>query len=167
MTKFLPAHAVTALLSAALLCGFADRTETPTFSAAHAPGEEMGIEIPLTDVDATEFQSQDAAGAEGAASDVVAEGRASYYGKRFAGRPTASGEPFDPTQLTAAHRTLPFGTIVRVTLSRTGESVDVRINDRGPFHGKRVIDVSRAAAERIGLVGAGVADVVVTRLASS
>ena len=164
MKKFLPAHAVTALLSAALLCGFADRTETPTFTAAHVSGEEIGLEVPLTDLDAIEFPAADI---ETAVPDIVAEGRASYYGKRFAGRPTASGETFDPTQLTAAHRTLPFGTIVRVTHSRTGESVDVRINDRGPFHGKRVIDVSRAAAERIGLVGAGVADVIVTRLASS
>ena len=82
-------------------------------------------------------------------------GRASFYGKRFAGRPTASGERFDPTQLTAAHRTLPFGTKVRVTNADTGKSVVVRINDRGPFAKSRVIDVSRAAAEQLGMVRSG------------
>jgi len=82
-------------------------------------------------------------------------GTASYYGHRFAGRPTASGEIFDPALLTAAHRTLPFGSLVRVTNPRNGRSVVVRINDRGPFHGKRVIDLSRAAAEEIGLVQRG------------
>ncbi|MBE5073092.1 septal ring lytic transglycosylase RlpA family protein [Erythrobacteraceae bacterium E2-1 Yellow Sea] len=80
---------------------------------------------------------------------------ASFYGRRFAGRPTASGEAFDPTQLTAAHRTLPFGSLVRVTNPRNGRSVVVRINDRGPFHGRRVIDLSRAAAEEIGIVQSG------------
>jgi len=67
---------------------------------------------------------------------------------------TASGEPFDPRQLTAAHRTLPFGTRVRVT-NASGKSVVVRINDRGPFHGGRVIDLSQAAAAELGLVRAG------------
>ncbi|KHL26687.1 lipoprotein [Croceibacterium mercuriale] len=78
---------------------------------------------------------------------------ASWYGPGLAGRPTASGEAFNPSELTAAHRTLPFGSMVRV--SHRGESVVVRINDRGPFHGNRVIDLSSAAAERIGLRRAG------------
>lgn len=100
-------------------------------------------------------------------ADVVAagstgeEGMASWYGPGFAGRLTASGEIFDPNDLTAAHRTLPFGTRVRVTNLRNGRSVVVRINDRGPFKAGRVIDLSRAAAEAIGLVTAGVARVVV------
>ena len=83
----------------------------------------------------------------------LGEGVASWYGARFAGRKTASGERFDPGQMTAAHRTLPFGSRVRVTHS--GKSVVVRINDRGPFHGGRVIDLSKAAADELGLVGAG------------
>ncbi len=91
-------------------------------------------------------------------------GRASYYGRELAGNPTASGEPFDPSDLTAAHRTLPLGTRVRVTHARTGESVVVRVNDRGPFHGDRVIDVSRAAADAIGLTRAGTAEVELERL---
>ncbi|RXZ66463.1 septal ring lytic transglycosylase RlpA family protein [Pelagerythrobacter rhizovicinus] len=85
----------------------------------------------------------------------LGNGIASYYGRRFHGRPTASGERFDMNGLTAAHRTLPFGSKVRVTNPRTGKSVVVRINDRGPFSGKRTIDLSRAAAEEIGLIRAG------------
>ena len=87
------------------------------------------------------------------AGESLGTGVASYYGKRFAGRPTASGEIFNPGQMTAAHRTLPFGSKVRV--SRGDKSVIVRINDRGPFHGNRVIDLSRAAAAELGLVNAG------------
>ena len=82
-------------------------------------------------------------------------GRASWYGRKFHGRRTSSGEPYDMYAMTAAHRTLPFGTRLRVTNPRTGASVVVRINDRGPFHGSRIIDVSRAAAEELGLVGRG------------
>lgn len=87
------------------------------------------------------------------AGDPIDGGVASWYGPGLAGRPTASGEAFNPTELTAAHRTLPFGSLVRV--SHRGESVVVRINDRGPFHGNRVIDLSTAAAERIGLRSRG------------
>lgn len=87
------------------------------------------------------------------------EGRASWYGAKFHGRLTASGEPFDMTELTAAHRTLPFGTRVRVINEANGKSVVVRINDRGPFSGKRVIDLSRRAAEVIGIKAKGVAPV--------
>ena len=86
-------------------------------------------------------------------------GNASYYGRRFAGRKTANGERFNPQALTAAHRTLPFGTKVKVTDPRSGRSVVVRINDRGPFHGNRIIDVSRAAAEQLGFVSRGTARV--------
>lgn len=82
-------------------------------------------------------------------------GVASYYGRRFNGRRTANGEVFDMHAMTAAHRTLPFGTKVRVTNPANGHSVTVRINDRGPFHGNRVIDVSRAAATELGLIGPG------------
>ena len=82
-------------------------------------------------------------------------GGASFYGRRFHGRRTANGERFDMHGLTAAHRTLPFGSLVRVTNPRNGLSVTVRINDRGPFHGNRVIDLSRAAASEIGLISRG------------
>ena len=86
-------------------------------------------------------------------------GDASWYGPRFHGRLTANGERFDKYALTAAHKTLPFGTIVRVRSIALGLEVDVRINDRGPFAPGRVIDVSEAAAEAIGLTTAGVAEV--------
>ena len=86
-------------------------------------------------------------------------GEASWYGDAFAGRPTASGEIFDPSTLTAAHPTLPFGSQVRVTRVDTGDSVVVRINDRGPYTGGRIIDVSRAAAEVLDMIQAGVAEV--------
>ena len=98
------------------------------------------------------------------AGEPIAGGEASYYGRELAGNPTASGEPFDPSDLTAAHRTLPLGTRVRVTHAKTGESVVVRVNDRGPFHGDRVIDLSRAAADEIGLTRSGTAEVELERL---
>ena len=82
-------------------------------------------------------------------------GIASYYGRKFHGRRTASGEPFNMNDLTAAHRTLPFGTEVRVTNPHNGKSVTVRINDRGPFAHSRMIDLSRAAATEIGLIKRG------------
>jgi rare lipoprotein A len=87
------------------------------------------------------------------------EGVASWYGGKFQGRLTANGEVFDTNQLTAAHRTIPFDTIVRVTNRDTNRSVEVRINDRGPFVDNRVIDLSRAAASRIGLTATGIAPV--------
>ena len=90
---------------------------------------------------------------EGALGTVIGSGVASWYGPGFAGRRTASGERFNPSEFTAAHRTLPFGSRVRVT--HNGRSVVVRINDRGPFHGGRVIDLSQAAAEELGLRRAG------------
>lgn len=86
-------------------------------------------------------------------------GVASWYGREFAGRPTSSGEVFDPNDYTAAHRELPFGTYVKVTFLKTGKSILVRINDRGPHKDERVIDLSQAAAEAIGLKGYGIGDV--------
>jgi rare lipoprotein A (peptidoglycan hydrolase) len=89
----------------------------------------------------------------------AAEGVASFYGKGFHGRKTANGERFNQNAMTAAHKTLPFGTRVRVTHVRSGRSVVVRINDRGPFIKGRSIDLSRGAAARIGMVQTGVARV--------
>ncbi len=86
-------------------------------------------------------------------------GIASFYGAYFAGRKTASGERFNPARMTAAHRSLPFGTRVRVTNMRNGRSVVVRINDRGPFIRGRVIDLSKGAAGVIGMIGRGIAPV--------
>jgi rare lipoprotein A len=82
-------------------------------------------------------------------------GTASWYGRHFHGRPTASGEPFNMYQFTAAHRHLPLGTLVRVTNLDNGESVVVRVNDRGPLPKARIIDLSYGAARMIGLSGPG------------
>jgi rare lipoprotein A len=92
----------------------------------------------------------------------VLHGIASWYGQEFAGRTTANGEIFDPMLLTAAHRTLPFGTVVDVRNAKNGQLVRVRINDRGPFVGDRMIDLSYAAAQQIGLIEPGKGDVDVT-----
>ena len=90
-----------------------------------------------------------------AASSPDQTGRASWYGDELRGSRTASGERFDPDALTAAHRSLPLGSWAEVTALDTGRTVRVRINDRGPFHGDRIIDLSAAAARRLGISGNG------------
>ena len=87
------------------------------------------------------------------------QGRASWYGPGFNGRKTASGEIYDMNAMTAAHKSLPLGTKVKVTNLGNGKSVVVRINDRGPFYGNRILDLSKAAAGKIGSIEKGVADV--------
>jgi len=89
------------------------------------------------------------------------EGIASWYGREFEGRPTASGEIFNASQFTAAHPSLPFGTVVVVTNQHNNKSVIVRINDRGPFVSARIIDISRAAAEQLDMIVTGTAPVTV------
>jgi rare lipoprotein A len=122
---------------------FAQHFEPFVDQTAHFAMPEHAVDITAIDP-ATEPAVQD-----------LGTGIASFYGRQFAGRPTASGERFDPKAFTAAHRTLPFGSKVRVTNPRNGQSVVVRINDRGPFSRGRHIDLSRRAAEQIGIVSAG------------
>ena len=86
-------------------------------------------------------------------------GLASWYGPKFHGRRTANGEVYDMYSMTAAHKQLPFNTIIEVTHLGNGKSCRVRINDRGPFKGKRILDLSKAAAQKIGLINEGVARV--------
>jgi rare lipoprotein A len=88
-------------------------------------------------------------------------GQATWYGPRHEGQRTTSGERFDSRRMTAAHPSLPMGSWVRVTDAATGRSIVVRVNDREPPHGVRCIDLSRAAAARLGIIGRGVADVTV------
>lgn len=96
--------------------------------------------------------------AEGLLEDP--RGEASYYGDRFAGQTTANGEVFDPSDMTAAHPSLPFDTRVRVTrIGGRQQSVTVRINDRGPYADDRIIDLSEAAARKIGMIEEGVVEV--------
>lgn len=93
-----------------------------------------------------------------AASADVAEGKIAYYGRKFTGRRTASGERFNPEALTMAHNSLPFGTKVRVTNLANKRSVVARVNDRGPTTPGRIADLSTAAARRIGMLRAGIVD---------
>jgi len=116
----------------------ADEVPPSPSSPERPPAELLGGEVPR------EFQ----------------RGMASWYGPRFNGRRTASGERFDMREFTAAHRTLPFGTLVRVHSLVNGRDVDVRITDRGPYAGNRIIDLSRAAAEELGMLGLGFKEVV-------
>jgi rare lipoprotein A len=129
--------------------------QTAQFAAAFA---DMPQPIPATApqphaVDVTEVIAEPAIAESPAAN--LGTGVASYYADQFNGRRTASGERFDNRAYTAAHRTLPFGTRVRVTNPANGASVVVRINDRGPFTRGRTIDLSRVAAEDLGLVQRG------------
>lgn len=94
----------------------------------------------------------------------LGSGVASYFGREMAGNRTANGERCDPETLTAAHRTVPFGGLIRVTHLLSGRSVVVRVNDRGPFRGNRIIDLSQAAARAIGLDRTGTGRVALTLL---
>lgn len=93
------------------------------------------------------------------ARKITESGKASYYADKFQGRRTASGEIFRQRRMTAAHKTLPFGTKVRVTNLSNGRSIKVRINDRGPFVAGRIIDLSKKAARKLGMLNDGVVNV--------
>ncbi|MGP1528943.1 MAG: septal ring lytic transglycosylase RlpA family protein [Treponema sp.] len=97
---------------------------------------------------------------------ITLEAYASYYGEAFNGRPTSSGEIFDMNQYTAAHKTLPFGTLLEVTNLENGKKVIVRVNDRGPFIANREIDVSKAAAESLGMLNRGITRVSIKKVDS-
>jgi rare lipoprotein A len=102
-----------------------------------------------------------------AAGDHVMSGKVAYYGGKFNGRKTASGERFNAGAMTMAHKTLPFGTMVRVTNVKTKKSVVVRVNDRGPSTPDRMGDLSRAAAVKVGAIKAGYAEVTLTKVGKS
>ncbi len=91
-------------------------------------------------------------------------GLASWYGRKFHGRKTASGDTFDMNALTAAHRSLPLNCYVKVTNKTNGKSVVVKVNDRGPFHGNRVMDLSYGAAKQLGITSKGVGNVSIERV---
>lgn len=123
-----------------------------TFAAIPDPTRQF--DTPVGAVDLTDIQIPVEPG-PASSLRTLGNGVASYYGNHFAGRRTASGERFNPDRLTAAHKTLPFGTMVLVTNPNNGKSVAVRINDRGPYSHGRTIDLSSAAAEKIGLIARG------------
>lgn len=122
----------------------------------------MAIALPL--LLAMPAVAQESPDQNGGDNTELGSGMASYYGNELAGNRTANGERFDPGDMTAAHRTLPFGSKVRVTNMSNGQSVVVRINDRGPFGRGRVIDISQAAAREIGMHRSGTAKVSMTLL---
>jgi rare lipoprotein A len=99
-----------------------------------------------------------------AARPALERGLATYYADSLAGRPTASGTPYDPRALTCAHRSWPFGAVLRVTALDGGRSVEVTVTDRGPWVDGRVVDLSRAAAEALGMLRRGVVRVEVVRV---
>jgi rare lipoprotein A len=159
-TRWILALAASAAMGTSI--GSAGRAEVSVDSAALAPA--MAIDAPRFQPSAEAAAELVAATPAAPAATPLGTGSASYYADRFHGRRTASGEAFDQAAYTAAHRTLPFGSLVRVTNEATGASVVVRINDRGPFTRGREIDVSRAAAEELGLIRPGHAQVVMELL---
>ena len=98
------------------------------------------------------------------AETVFQQGKASYYGKAHHGKKTASGKRFNMHAMTAAHRSLPFGTQLKVTSKDTGKSVNVTINDRGPYAGGRILDLSQEAARQLGMIKRGVGQVTIERI---
>ena len=126
------------------------------------PGAQLGTQP--APVDRFSLESTPKTQPETSVFQEFERGGASWYGPGLHGRRTASGERYDMHALTAAHRTLPFGTIVRVRSLVNGREVEVRITDRGPFVRSRVIDVSRAAAVELGMIGLGIKNVALLRL---
>lgn len=131
-------------LAAVMLCAFADPAvdSDPLLEAVETLAADDAVIAPAEP-----------------ALTLLGSGRASFYASKFDGRRTASGERFDNDALTAAHRTLPMGSLVKVTCEKTGKSVTVRVNDRGPYAHARVIDLSQAAARELGMINAGTASV--------
>lgn len=139
-----------------------DHVATPTSSDPSAGQPVVGAGAPIT---AAAPPARQAPTPKGHGERVAEEpaptisGWASWYGPGFAGRTTASGEVYDPSEMVAAHKSLPFGTRIRVTNQRNGRTTVLRIVDRGPYVGGRILDVSAAAADVLGMKGSGTAPV--------
>ncbi len=160
-TRRMPLAALLAgvlLLGACATAPVPDRAEPAPTPSAPPPARPAQPETSAPD-DGAMPDSAARTSPGGAPVKEFQRGQASWYGPGFHGRKTASGERFDMNTMTAAHRTLPFGTLVRVRSLVTGKEIDVRVNDRGPYSGGRIIDLSRAAAEALGLLAIGVKDV--------
>ena len=151
----------TVLVSAFAVTAFA-QTPTPTPAPTAAPAAPAAVApvapvVPAAVAPAPKAEEKKAPAV--AATGDVTTGKAAWYGKKFNGRKTASGQRFNAGLLTAASNTLPFGTLVKVTNLKNKKSVTVRINDRGPKQPDRIIDVTRAAAARLGMLKSGIAEV--------
>lgn len=163
--KFWLVASLLAVLTACTTVAVPDLPSVPPLRPSSSPGarKPLKLETPDLALDAAplpEMPVDDKYLLTGEAARELERGQASWYGPRFHGRLTASGERYDKYALTAAHKTLPFGTVVRVrSLLVPGREVEVRINDRGPFAPGRVIDLSQAAAEVLGLRALGIAEV--------
>ena len=129
----------------------------------HAGARGQAAAAPETAPAPIETAASGDAKKDGEPSDAMIKQRgvASWYGRAWRGRRTASGTPFDDRAMTAAHRWLPFETRARVTNLQNGRSVDVVVNDRGPYHQGRIIDLSARAAEALGITECGIAEVIV------
>jgi len=136
----------------ALFCAHA--LAQSTVAPAAAPAAQPAIPAPA------------ASPAPAAPATGTEQGKLAWYGSKFAGRKTASGQRYDPNALTMAHKTLPFGTRVKVTNVANKRSVELYVNDRGPTQADRIGDVSHAAAKRLGMVRAGIIDAEVTVVAA-
>ena len=154
MSRFLTLAAIIAAAATLAACGQTPlRTQHSDFRSSAT--RQAAIEQPRRPV-ATASVVRRVPAPEASGAQGKSHGIASFYSE---GSKTASGEKFNPNELTAAHPTLPFGTKLRVTNTSTGRSVTVRINDRGPYVPGRVVDVSYSAAQELGMVGRGVAPV--------
>lgn len=172
MRRTFSAGAVALLLTgSALAPAFSDQVLAATSETASEPARSEATEVAIREADAVvapEDQPIRPAPlpvapvpppAPGPRVVQTSTGQASWYGPGFFGNRTANGEVYRPGTMTAAHRTLPFGTRVRVTNLNNGRVAVVRINDRGPFHGSRVIDLGHGAASELGVVSSGLARV--------
>jgi rare lipoprotein A len=141
----------------------ASPTSSPSGVVELTPQPAKAAEISSVEPEssAQEVSAQETNTAVPAPTTLLQSGLASYYGKWFHGRKTANGEIFNMTTLTAAHPTLPFGTLLKVTNTHNDQSVVVRVNDRGPYKGQRIIDLSQYAAAKIGMLSRGLATVVI------
>ncbi len=134
---------------------FADLGPATARSVPDSGAVDLGSFKPKREIPPKPKPKAETAPTGGSVIRSLGTGVASFYGKRFHGRLTANGERFNMNAMTAAHKTLKFGTKVRVTYPRNGRSVVVRINDRGPFIKGRHIDLSRGAAQKLGMISSG------------
>jgi len=147
------------VITGGLGCGLQAAARPEPAAASSAKGSSKGSAARSTAA-AKPSQGSKTKGRSAPAKGTILRGKASYYADSLAGRSTASGEPYAPRKLTAAHLELPFGTRVRVTRIDNRKSVVVRINDRSPYGGRgRIIDLSRRAAEQLDMIRAGVVEV--------
>jgi rare lipoprotein A len=151
---------VTSVIGLSAAIAFAQSAPAAPTAPAAAPATAPAT--PAAAAPAVKAEAKPAA----ASSDNAMEGKVSYYGAKFKGRKTASGERFNPAAMTMAHKSLPFGTVVRVTNVKTKKSVVVRVNDRGPSTPDRIGDLSRAAAVKVGGIKAGYAEVTLTKVSA-